>query len=47
MAAVTYIDAQIGKILDKLEETGLAGNTIVVIWGDHGWPPNCTAGSRR
>ncbi len=36
-ACVSYTDAQIGKLLDKLEETGLAKNTIVVIWGDHGW----------
>ncbi|GGF27709.1 sulfatase [Echinicola rosea] len=37
LAAVSYIDAQIGKILDELEEQGLAENTIVVVWGDHGW----------
>ncbi|WPJ95163.1 sulfatase [Coraliomargarita algicola] len=36
-ACVAYIDAQIGKILDKLEETGLDKNTIVVLWGDHGY----------
>jgi len=36
-AAVTYIDAQVGKILDTLERLGLAENTIVVVWGDHGW----------
>jgi len=36
-AAVTYIDAQVGKIMDKLDELGLRENTIVVIWGDHGW----------
>jgi iduronate 2-sulfatase len=36
-ACVSYVDAQIGKILDKLEETGLAKNTIIVLWGDHGW----------
>ncbi len=37
LACVRYIDRQIGKVLDKLEETGLADNTIVVFWGDHGW----------
>ncbi|MCM5662653.1 sulfatase [Galbibacter mesophilus] len=37
LASVSYVDAQIGKVLDKLEESGLAENTIVVIWGDHGW----------
>lgn len=37
LACVSYVDAQIGKVLDALEEAGLAENTIVVIWGDHGW----------
>ncbi len=36
-ASVSFIDAQIGKILDELELLGLRENTIVVIWGDHGW----------
>lgn len=36
-AATSYIDAQIGKINDKLKEKGLDKNTIIVIWGDHGW----------
>lgn len=36
-ACVSYIDAQIGKVLDKLEETGLADKTVIVLWGDHGW----------
>jgi len=36
-AAVSYIDIQVGKILDKLETLGLSENTIVVIWVDHGW----------
>lgn len=36
-ACVSYTDAQIGKILDKLEELDLAKNTIVVLVGDHGW----------
>jgi arylsulfatase A-like enzyme len=36
-ACVSYIDAQVGKLLDELEKQGLAENTIVVIWGDHGW----------
>jgi arylsulfatase A-like enzyme len=36
-ASVSYIDAQIGKLLNTLEETGEADNTIVVVWGDHGW----------
>ena len=36
-AAVSYTDAQVGKLLQTLKETGLDKNTIVVIWGDHGW----------
>jgi iduronate 2-sulfatase len=36
-AAVSMIDAQIGKLLDALEKNNLLENTIVVLWGDHGW----------
>ena len=36
-ACVSYIDAQVGKMLDELDKLGLSENTIVVIWGDHGW----------
>lgn len=36
-AAVSYIDAQVGRVLATLEENGLAQNTIVVFWGDHGY----------
>lgn len=36
-ASVSYTDAQVGKVLDALETLGLAQNTIVVLWGDHGW----------
>jgi arylsulfatase A-like enzyme len=36
-ACVSYTDAQIGKVLGELERLGLAENTIVVLWGDHGW----------
>ncbi|NLS93007.1 MAG: sulfatase [Planctomycetaceae bacterium] len=37
LACTSFVDAQIGRILDALDETGLAENTIVVVWGDHGW----------
>ncbi|MHC4628759.1 MAG: sulfatase [Planctomycetota bacterium] len=36
-ACISYIDAQIGRLLATLEKTGLAHNTVVVLWGDHGW----------
>ncbi len=36
-ACVSYVDAQIGRLLQTLEDEGLAGNTIVVLWSDHGW----------
>lgn len=36
-ACVSYIDAQLGLLLDALKENGLEENTIVVLWGDHGW----------
>lgn len=36
-ACVSYIDAQIGKVLDALDSLDLSQNTIVVLWGDHGW----------
>lgn len=36
-ACVSYIDAQIGRLLDALDEEGLADNTIIVLWSDHGW----------
>ena len=36
-AATSYADAQIGKVLDALEANGLDKNTIIVLWGDHGW----------
>lgn len=36
-ACVSFIDAQIGLVLDQLERSGLADSTIVVLLGDHGW----------
>lgn len=36
-ACVSYTDAQVGKLLNALKKLGLEDNTIVVLWGDHGW----------
>lgn len=37
LACTSFVDAQIGRMLAALEQAGLADNTIVVVWGDHGW----------
>ncbi|WP_035607975.1 sulfatase [Haloferula sp. BvORR071] len=37
LACVRYSDAQVGKLLDALAESPASGNTIVVLWGDHGF----------
>jgi iduronate 2-sulfatase len=36
-ASVSFIDAQIGKVIEELKRLGLRDNTIIVLWGDHGW----------
>ncbi len=36
-AALSYMDAQLGRVLDELDRSGLADKTIVVLWGDHGY----------
>ena len=36
-ASISYSDAQIGKLLEELDRLGLTKNTIVILWGDHGW----------
>lgn len=37
LASTSYADALAGQVIDALDEMGLADNTIVVVWGDHGW----------
>ncbi|MCP4411896.1 MAG: sulfatase, partial [Gammaproteobacteria bacterium] len=36
-ACVSYVDAQVGRVLQTLDELGLRENTIIILWGDHGW----------
>lgn len=36
-ASVAYIDAQIGRLMDRVEKLGISDNTIVILWSDHGW----------
>lgn len=37
LACVSYIDAQVGRILAAVDDAGIRDNTIIVLWGDHGW----------
>lgn len=36
-ACVSYVDANVGKMLAALDEAGVRDNTLIVLWGDHGW----------
>lgn len=36
-AAISYTDALVGDLLNTLDSLGLSKNTIIVLWGDHGW----------
>lgn len=37
LASISYADAQLGRLLDAFEQSAHRGNTIIVLWGDHGW----------
>ena len=37
LASISFVDSQVGRVLDALEQSGMADNTIVVLWSDHGW----------
>ncbi|MHC4945859.1 MAG: sulfatase [Planctomycetota bacterium] len=36
-ACVSYVDAQVGRVIAALDELALAKETVIVLWGDHGW----------
>lgn len=36
-ACVSYTDAQVGKVISALKESGQYENTVIILWGDHGW----------
>jgi arylsulfatase A-like enzyme len=37
LASISFADAMVGRLLDTLDESGHADNTIIVLWSDHGW----------
>ncbi|QDT32041.1 sulfatase [Thalassoglobus polymorphus] len=37
LASITFADAQVGRVLDALEASEFNDNTVIVLWGDHGW----------
>jgi len=37
LASISFVDAQLGRLLDALESSPYAADTIVVLWSDHGW----------
>ena len=37
LACTSFVDSQVGRVLDALDRNGLRENTIVVLWSDHGW----------
>ena len=37
LACTTYVDYEIGRLLDALDKSGYAGNTHIILWSDHGW----------
>lgn len=36
-ACISYVDAQIGKLLDELRKSGKLDSTVIILWSDHGW----------
>ena len=39
LAAISYADAMVGRLIDALDRSAYRDDTIIVLWGDHGWHP--------
>jgi len=37
LACVSYVDAQIGRMITALDKAGVRDNTLIIVWSDHGW----------
>ncbi len=37
LACTSFVDSQVGRVIDALQASGRADNTIIVLWSDHGW----------
>lgn len=37
LATITFVDDQVGRLIDALDQSPMAKNTLIVLWGDHGW----------
>lgn len=37
LASISFMDSQVGRVLEALEKTGRVDDTVVVVWSDHGW----------
>ena len=37
LACVSYVDAQIGLMVEAIDEAGIRDNTVIIVWSDHGW----------
>jgi arylsulfatase A-like enzyme len=37
LACTSFVDSQVGRVLEALEQNGYGANTIIVLWSDHGW----------